>query len=349
MAIQKMPISKFVTELEAALNRKDGYIMGARGQNPKTGSLDLSVTKVSSHWKEDGWWYEQYSGSQREKALYWREHATRVWDCNGMAEGIYELFTGVNINSKARYNYSEWCDPKGTGSIPAQYRVPGAAVFIHSSSSGYITHVGYLYKPVDESNPAGDWYVIEARGVMYGVVKTKLNDRGWNRWGLMTKYFDYNSKATLPTEFHLGDRLLVNGYEGADVKELQQALIRLGYDCGKWGADGDFGDATELAVEKFQKDQGLTVDGMYGSKTNAALEKALANVGKTVENPKKVKIVGGDCWVRSASNTGGKKLGVAHAGDVLVYGGQTAENGWHCIVYKNQNAWVSGKYSKLEG
>lgn len=26
---------------------------------------------------------------------------------------------------------------------------------------------------------------------MYGVVKTRLSERGWNRWGLMQKYFDY--------------------------------------------------------------------------------------------------------------------------------------------------------------
>ena len=34
MAIKKMPIATFVAELEAALKRKDGYIMGSKGQNP---------------------------------------------------------------------------------------------------------------------------------------------------------------------------------------------------------------------------------------------------------------------------------------------------------------------------
>ena len=91
MPIKRMPIGQFVTELEAALNRKDGYIMGSRGQNPKK-------------WSKDSWWFTQYSGSQKVKALYWREHAARVWDCNGLAEGIYEDFSGVNINTKARFN-----------------------------------------------------------------------------------------------------------------------------------------------------------------------------------------------------------------------------------------------------
>lgn len=340
MAIKKMPIGKFVSELETALKRKDGYIMGTKGQNPKK-------------WAVNSWWYTQYDGKQLAQALEWREKCERVWDCNGMAEGIYEDFSGVNINTKARYNYSGWCDPKGTGSIPAKYRVPGAAVFIHSKSSGYITHVGYLYKPVEYGNPSGDWYVIEARGVLYGVVRTRLSERGWNRWGWMTKYFDY-AESTTPDNavsggLMLGERLLKNGCEGNDVKQLQEALIRLGYDCGKWGADGEFGDATELAVEDFQTDYDLVVDGKYGEKTHAALEMALAIVENPVDNPKTVKVSGGNCWVRSKPSTDGEKLGVAKSGSKFVYAGQTAENGWHLIDFNGQKGWISGKYGKREG
>lgn len=81
MAI-KVLISDFVKELVAALNRKDGYIMGSRGQNPRTGYLDLSVpeSQCKSSWKTNGYYYTQYSGSQRTKALGWRANATRVWD-----------------------------------------------------------------------------------------------------------------------------------------------------------------------------------------------------------------------------------------------------------------------------
>ena len=336
MSIKRMPISQFVEELKAAQQRKDGYIMGAKGQDPKK-------------WAVTSWWYTQYTGQQKEKALYWREHAARVWDCNGMAEGIYEDFSGVNVNTKARFNYAEWCSPKGTGDIPAQHRVPGAAVFIHSSSAGYITHVGYLVEPVKAGDAAGDWWVIEARGVMYGVVKTKLSARGWNRWGLMTKYFDYGDAAQAQP-VRLGDRTLKNGSEGEDVRELQSALIRLGYDCGRWGADGDFGDATEQAVELFQRTHGLSADGIYGPLTHAELTGALAALDTAPEaQPKRVRIVGGNCWVRTAPNTGGEKLGVASAGTVYAYGGQTAENGWNLIDYNNTNGWVSGKYSQLEG
>lgn len=60
-----------------------------------------------------------------------------------------------------------------------------------------------------------------------------------------------------------------------DVKKVQEDLKTLGYDIGKWGADGDFGYDTLKAVKKFQKDHGLEIDGIVGDQTRAAIKKAL--------------------------------------------------------------------------
>lgn len=149
--------------------------------------------------------------------------------------------------------------------------------------------------------------------------------------------------------YDLGERILRNGSEGADVKELQGYLIQLGYDCGSWGDDGDFGDSTEHAVQEFQKKNKLAADGVYGEKTHAALLNALDAVDKPVNNPRLVKIVNGNCYARAASNTSGRALGTAYKGEKFPYGGITSDDGWHLIEFKNQNAWVSGKYSELEG
>lgn len=255
-----MPAARLVAGLEAALNRKDGYIMGATGQNPRK-------------WSVNSWWFTQYKGAQRTKALYWRDHAARVWDCQGLAEGIYMDHTGVNVNTKARYNFANWCGIKGSGMIPAKRRVPGAAVFWGDKAST-IHHVAYLYKPVDEGNPEGDWYLIEARGVMYGVVKTRLNARKPNFWGLMDKYFNYGDSAANPAII-LPDHTLRRGDTGADVVNLQRALILAGYKLPKYGADGDFGKETEKAVNAFKKAHGLKVDGICGKKVIAALKREL--------------------------------------------------------------------------
>jgi len=350
---KRMPTKLFVRELEAALNRGDGYIMASYGQNPRTGYLDLSKTDVKNAWKENGWYYTQYSGAQRAQALKWRKKCTRVWDCNGMAEGIYEIFSGVCINARARNNYASWCSVKGQGIIPANRRVPGAAVFWGNSASN-IHHVAYLYKPVKDGHPEGDWYLIEARGVMYGVVKSKLLSRKPNFWGYMDKYFDYSENVSIEevadiveTET-LGSRVLKNGSEGNDVKEMQSGLIRLGYDLGSWGADGDFGDQTEMAVKQFQRDHDLDVTGRFDARTLEAYEAALVAISLPAEDPRSVVIEGGDCYIRSEAGTNGKILGVAKKGSALPYAGEIAENGWLKIRHGEGVGWISGKYGRLK-
>ena len=61
--------------------------------------------------------------------------------------------------------------------------------------------------------------------------------------------------------------LLVLGSKGTAVIKLQKRLMELDYDCGVTGADGSFGQATQNAVIKFQKNNGLTPDGKVGPKT----------------------------------------------------------------------------------
>ena len=154
------------------------------------------------------------------------------------------------------------------------------------------------------------------------------------------------SEEVVYVSYKLGDRILKNGMTGDDVKELQTCLIGLDYDCGAWGADGEFGDATEQAVEQFQHAHGCMVDGEVGPETLAALEKAMEAAEAPVNDARYVQIVNGNCYVRTAPNTDGKKLGVAHRGDILDYQGVQSADGWHLVVYNGQNGWVSGKYSE---
>lgn len=61
------------------------------------------------------------------------------------------------------------------------------------------------------------------------------------------------------------NRTLRRGSRGNDVRELQNALNRIGYNCGR--ADGIFGGGTEQAVKRFQKDKRLSADGIVGKNT----------------------------------------------------------------------------------
>lgn len=151
-----------------------------------------------------------------------------------------------------------------------------------------------------------------------------------------------------PSAFKLGDRVLKNGSVGADVKQLQEALIRLGISCGDYGADGEFGDCTEMAVIAYQKQHALEPDGEYGPLTNASLTAEL----ERLENPAQqncVRIVGGNCYVRVQPNTDAEKLGVAHRDTLLPYQGEIAANGWLKVSFNGQDGWVSGKYGRICG
>lgn len=83
-----------------------------------------------------------------------------------------------------------------------------------------------------------------------------------------------NSPQT-STTINLSSSCLGKGDNGPEVEQLQKNLIKLGYSCGSWGADGDFGNDTKKAVIKFQKEHGLGADGLVGPLTQAAIKTAL--------------------------------------------------------------------------
>lgn len=76
---------------------------------------------------------------------------------------------------------------------------------------------------------------------------------------------------TAKTVYTMEMPMLSRGDKGAAARVLQALLIGYGYDCGGYGADGDFGAGTERSVKGYQKASGLVADGIVGGKTWAAL------------------------------------------------------------------------------
>lgn len=263
--------------------------------------------------------------------------------------GVFTNYTPTGSNAfKNRGTYTK----RGKGKPK-----PGDVIYFYSESKGRIGHVGIVTKVTSskvytiEGNTSGASSLVTngggVRAKSYSLTSTYID--GYGR----PPYASVNPTATdplpesKPATVKLGDRILKNGCEGADVKELQLALIKLGYDCGKWGADGEYGDATEMAVRRFQIQEDLHVDGEAGPETIAAINKAMKKLNATVDKPKYVLIVGGNCYVRSEPSTDGEKRGIAYCDAKLPYGGETAGNGWLSIIYKDKIGWVSGKYGRL--
>jgi hypothetical protein len=345
MAFQLLNPQEFADFLEECFAAKDGYILCTYGQAPKS----------LSEWYYSG----QYSGSQLVQARKWKATCERVFDCQGLEDGFETQKRGRVTNVRARNNYADYCSVKGKGRIPDEYKVPGAAVFHNNGSSE--THVAFLVKPVDPKKPNGDWWLIEARGVMYGVVKYKYSARStFNRWGLMDKRFDYSAvlqlfrgAAPVQQEFVLGSRDLKRGDSGPDVTDLQAALVQLGYDLGdsgaaKNGVDNDFGKLTETAVKAFQAaSYDLKVDGVYGAKTHAALMDALDELEAEEAKPdpipeKTITIADGTWWVRKGPNTTYGRITSVRGGTKFTVLSE-AENGWKQIEVGGELGFVSGK------
>lgn len=261
-------------------------------------------------------------------------------DCVGMIKAFFWL--GGDLNGKNVYKSNGCPDVSAngmielcleTGPIKSIPDIPGLVVW----KSG---HIGVYI---------GGGYTIEERGFNYDCVKRKVTDGPWTKWGRlpasMLKYV--NGSEPVEPEQPAQPEILKNGSKGEEVRALQEALVELGFDCGKWGCDGDFGDATEAAVIAFQCYAHIDPDGIVGPETAKALEKALAEIHEEKPHPRHVLIVGGTCYVRSAPNTDGHKLGAVIAGTVLPYQGEASENGWLLVDWKNRNGWVSGKYGRL--
>lgn len=174
---------------------------------------------------------------------------------------------------------------------------------------------------------------------------TQTRNKGAGNWGMGNTYtflgFIYNpavsgttttiSTATTPS----GSTILRYGNSGNAVKELQENLIKLGYSCGSYGADGSFGMSTENAVRKFQKNNNLVADGVAGTKTLSAINEAVSK-----SNIVKIKITASLLNVRAGAGTNYKVLTTVKKDsthDLL-----EEKNGWGRI----SKGWISSTYYK---
>ncbi len=207
----------------------------------------------------------------------------------------------------------------------------------------------------------GNGEVVEWKGFNYGCVITKLKKGKWTHWYELpwVKHAETTGKPVeeisgIPDTGALGNGLLKLGSKGEDVRTLQQMLMLLGYDLHKYEDDGVFGEETETALKKFQRQHGLEVDGKYGDKSHAELMGCVADLAEEEEdepvNGKHLRVIvtGGSVFVRMGAGTKYDVVTVVRAGDMYKHIA-TADNGWYAIdLGDGRNGWISPKYTKLE-
>jgi hypothetical protein len=108
-------------------------------------------------------------------------------------------------------------------------------------------------------------------------------------------YYDkYSANSVTTTPVTQTSSNLAVGSSGESVKQLQEALLKLGFDCGK--ADGIFGSKTKTQVIKFQQKYNLKDDGIAGPLTLAKIEELKNNTSSVTT---KVKVTASLLNIRS--------------------------------------------------
>lgn len=156
----------------------DGYVYGTVGQACTIMLLKDCQVRLGTSM---GAGYYQLNGDYNKgRCAKWL--GRWVCDCSGLIKAARKALSGVWQDVSAQGTYDQ-CKARGTiGSMPL---TPGCTVYMYSADKKRMGHVGMYI---------GNGQVVEARGVDYGVVVTKLSERAWTHWGLL-EWLDYDLPA----------------------------------------------------------------------------------------------------------------------------------------------------------
>lgn len=158
----------------------------------------------------------------------------------------------------------------------------------HNVVVAYDGGLDLIYYHGDSPYPIADGARVEEGTVLGPVGSTGGDSTGAH---LHVEAYLYPSSTAVNPADHLGGRVVGHAaasggageeyparalYGEAWVRSAQEKLIRLGYDLGEWGADGEDGDRTQDATRDFQRKHGLKDDGIFGPETNGVADQVLA-------------------------------------------------------------------------
>lgn len=179
-----------------------------------------------------------------------------IYDCRGF---VYRCFLDVGITINGAGATSQFNDKSNWMMTGLTDDMPDVVCAVYKHKGDKMSHTGIYI---------GDGHIIHCSG---NVKTGEITDRSWTHYaipiGLYSKKFVQNARRIKAVA------VLKKGSTGAAVKELQEKLTELGYDCG--AIDGVYGTATVKAVKLFQTDHGLAVDGIAGLNTQVALDEAV--------------------------------------------------------------------------
>lgn len=321
------------------LDPQCGYIWGTSGQKCTQALIDSKHAQYPDH--VDPSIVKKWIGKQ-------------VFDCQGFVQSCMKQ-VGIQMVSGAT---SQWkktkFEAKGTiDTLPAD---KVCCLYKHDTSSSdpnKMSHTG-LY--------LGGGEFIHAAGSKTGVVKSTIKAYGrWTHWGIPSGLYDDGVNIVIT----ISD--LKRGAYGANVKQLQEMLLKVGESLPKYGADSDFGAETEKALKSFQEKNGLAVTGIVDASTEKLLyEKSGVEApstepdpteGEPENEPEVIKVAyqakvtgtsGSTVNMRSQPNMSAAIITTIKFGQIVDV--TAVEGDWSAITWNGKSGYMSNKYLvKVEG
>lgn len=188
----------------------------------------------------------------------------------GVDNGSYTNF----VHDKAGYGLAQWTYWSRKENLLKFAQAAGKSIadlqmqldFLWKELQGYTRVMNVLHN-AESVREASNVILIEFespadQSELVQVTRAAFGQRYYDKYAAQRD--DGKSKATKCT---LSVDQLEKGCKGAAVKALQILLIGYDFPCGSYGADGDFGGATDSAVKAYQKAVGIGVDGIVGKDT----------------------------------------------------------------------------------
>lgn len=218
------------------------------------GSVRVRTTQNTLDYYYTNHYQKNYTRAQYDNITANWDRNGYATDCQGLCDAWWTYEQNQQTDINAQMNYSIWCTNKGLISEIDRPYVVGEALFMYSSTQGKMSHVGWICG----FDKQGNALAVEARGIKYGVVVTKVADRAWTHRGLMTNVFDYSEpieedKPMDKIKFEKVSPML----KGEPFLAMQHALNLAGY--------------TDDAGNELEE------DGKWGAKSQQAFEALLAN------------------------------------------------------------------------
>ena len=246
-----MTISEAKAKLVAWANEQVGYAEGANNWN-----------KYAPKWTAAGGWNAQ----------------NQPW-CDIFVDcGFIESF-GIDLASRLTYQpkggFSALCSASANyyKANNAWFSTPAVGDQIFFNVSGGINHTGIVVGvsggmvTVVEGNSSD-----AVRKNTYRVGDRYINGYGRPNWSVFEDGGEEEPPAPdVPAQdtCYVTVTLPVIKYGDASmyVKLMQTALIGRGFNCGWYGADGEYGQQTKIALFQFQQKNGLDADNICGQAT----------------------------------------------------------------------------------